>query len=153
MLVMQENGELAGFSDKDKKAYAKVLKEIGKLEPGELCTIQYFVPRNPKFHRLHFAMLKAIFDAQEIFLNPDSLRAWLYIGAGLCDFMAGPDEQMVAIPKSIAWDRMDDNEFSEHHEMLMSFLFDVRCYMQLWPHLSPESAYEMMETQLLEFRI
>lgn len=150
--VTRDNtGKLVGLGEKDKKAYAAFVKRVHELETGEVYTLDVWFPRNPKLHGLHFAMLSAVFDAQEQFATPDQLRAWLQVGAGHCEFVPGPTGKMVAIPKSIAHHKLDDVEFSEHHEKVKEFLRSPYAKQFLWPHLPESEQDEMVESILTQF--
>ncbi len=150
-VMKNEAGRLEGFTPSDKRAYARFRKEIEEMQPGELFEIKHWFPRNAKLHGLHFAVIKELFDAQEQFSDMDDLRKWLYVGAGYADFLPGPKGRMVAIPKSIAWHRIDDAEFSELHEKVQGFMRTKHCQRFLWPHLDEQAAGEMIEGVLERF--
>lgn len=150
-VTKDETGKLRGFTEKDQRAYARFKKRIDGLEIGELFTLDTWFPRNGKFHRKHFAMLAAIYDAQEQFETSEKLRMWLEVGAGHCDFVPGPKGRMVAIPKSISYNAIDDAEFDDHHRKVKDFLRGEHARGYLWPHLRPEQTYDMVETLLAEF--
>ena len=151
--VTRDNtNKLVGVGEKDKKAYAAFKKRIEEIEHGEIFTLSYWFPRNAKFHGLHFAMLSAIFDAQEQFADPDQLRSWLQVGAGHCEFYPGPKGKMVAVPKSIAHHKMDDQEFSAHHEAVKDFMLTQYAKQFLWPHLSQAEQDTMVDTILSQFQ-
>jgi hypothetical protein len=151
-VTRNDEGKIVGAGEKDKKAYAAFAAKLHALEPGELFTLDCWFPRNPKLHGLHFAMLTAIFDAQEQFADPDQLRAWLQVGAGHCEFVPGPTGKMVALPKSISFKAMDDAEFQAHHEAVKDFLRTPYATRFLWPHLSDSDQATMVDTLLAEFQ-
>lgn len=151
VVTKDERGRLVGAGEKHQRAYAKFRKTLEQLTAGELFTISAWFPRSGKFHRMHFAMLAAIYDAQEQFEDVEQLRMWAEVGAGHCTFVPGPTGRMVAIPKSIAYDKLDDAEFADHHEAVKRFLRSARAQSFLWPHLSPEDAGSMVEAILEEF--
>lgn len=150
-VTKDDTGKLVGCGEKDRKAYATFKARLTELENGEIFTIDYFFPRNPKLHGLHFALLTAIYDAQEQFADPDQLRLWLQVGAGHAEFVPGPTGKMVALPKSISFKAVDDADFQEHHEKVKAFLRTPYATRFLWPHLSDEAASEMVETILQGF--
>ena len=139
------------MGEKDKKAYAAFKKRVEALVPGEIYTIEAWFDRNPKLHGLHFAFLSAVYDSQEQFATLDQLRAWLQVGAGHCDFVPGPKGRAVAIPKSIAWHRLDDQDFTDHHEKMKNFLRTQHARQFLWPHLSEAEQETMVDTILSQF--
>lgn len=151
--VTKEDGKLVGFTDKDKRAYGKFKKSIEELTEGELFTLSTWFARNPRLHKLHFVVMKALLDAQEQFAEMDDLRKWLYVGAGYADFMPGPKGKMVAIPKSVAYDRIDDAEFSELHGKVVDFMRTTHCMRFLWPHLEEHAAAETVEKVIAEFEV
>jgi hypothetical protein len=136
VVVKDEHAKLRGFGEKGQRAWLRFRKAIEALEIGETLSFSWHKPRSPKFHRLYFAMLGALFDMQEQFVDIDQLRAWLTVGAGYADFAPGPKGRMVALPKSIAWHRMDDNEFRELVLATWDFLRSAHATRFLWPALS-----------------
>jgi hypothetical protein len=150
-VTLNEDGKLVGAGEKHQKAYARFRKMLHELQPGELFTLTYWFPRNPKLHGLHFAMLTGLFDAQEQFADPEQFRKWVEVGAGHCDFVPGPTGRMVALPKSIAWDKLDDADFQKHHEDAKAFLRSQHATRYLWPYLSDIEAGEAMDAILGEF--
>lgn len=146
-----EDGKLGGFTEKDKRAYRRFKKLIDDLAMGELFTLRFWVPRAPKFHRLHFGMLGSLFESQEQFVDADEMRMWLQVGAGHCEFVPGPKGKVVALPKSIAFDKLDDIEFGEHHAKVKDFLRSEHAQAFLWGHLDKAKRAEMVEDILREF--
>lgn len=150
-ITKRDDGKLDGFTEVDQRAYAKFRAMIEQLEIGELFTLSTWFPRNPKLHRLHFGVIKALFESQEQFEDADDLRKWLYVGAGYADFLPGPKGRMVAIPKSIAYDKIDDAEFSELHRRVVDFMRAGHCQRFLWPYLEAGLACEMVDQLLIGF--
>lgn len=144
-------GKVAGLTEKDAKAFARFNRQLESLERGEIMTIEMWFPRNPKLHGRHFAILSAVFGSQEQFPDLDQFRMWAQVGAGHCTFVPGPTGRMVALPKSIKWSKMDDEEFGDHHAKVIAFLFSEHARHFLWPHLSNHDSYEMVDTLLAEF--
>lgn len=150
-LTRNHEGQIDGFGEKDRKAWARFVKKMKALEPGELIKVSSWFPRNGKFHRLHFGMLGQLFDQQEQFDDADKLREWLQIGAGYATFLPGPTGKMVAIADSIAFDKMDDEQFAEHHEKVKAFMRSEHCQRFLWPHLSAQEQMGLVDGLLSEF--
>jgi len=151
VITKDDTGKLRGVGEKHGKAYAKFRKMVEEMEPGEIATVSFWFPRNPRLHGLHFAMLAALFDLQEQFADLDQMRYWLHVGAGHCEFVPGPKGKMVAIPKSIAFNRLDDEAFQIHHEKVKEFLRSLYATRFLWPGLSDHQASEMVEVILRDF--
>ena len=151
-LTRNDQNQIAGLGEKDKRAYARFQKRMAELEQGECLSITVWFDRREKFHRLHFVILTAVFDAQEQFSEPDDFRAWVQVGAGHCYFVPGPEGRMCAIPRSIAWSAMDEAEFSEHHRKVLAFLRSQRCTRFLWPAVDDVTAGNMMSELLERFQ-
>jgi len=151
VIVKDETGKLVGAGEKNKKAYNRFKKVIEELGQGQIIEFSYWFPRNSGLHRLHFAMLASVYDSQEQFDDPDELRMWVQVGAGHVRFVPGPTGRMVALPESIAWRKMDDEEFRLHHEKVKDFLRSTAATRFLWPHLRDDRGVEMIEAVLAEF--
>jgi hypothetical protein len=152
-ITRNREGKIDGASEKDRKAYLRFRTRIMSLEVGELMTIDAKFPRNPELHGWHFIILDAVFEAQEQFEAEAVFRKWVEVGAGHCDFVPGPRGRMVAIPKSIGWDELDDVDFQEHHEKAVDFLRSADCTRVLWGHLSEPEQANMIEAILAECEI
>ena len=151
VIIKDETGKLNGLGKRDQKAYARFRKLIQKLESGEIFTLNFWFPRNRKLHGLYFVMLTQVLNAQEQFDDVDKLRCWLTVGAGDCEFYPGPNGRIVAIPKSINFQSMDDEEFGDHLKRVKEFLRSDRAQLFLWPHLKPMQASEIVEGLLQGF--
>lgn len=151
VITKGEDGRLRGIGDAGERAYARWRKAVEALQPGETLRFQWWMPRSQAHHRLWFAKLSALHSMQEQFEDVDKLRQWLTVGAGYCDFVPGPKGRMVALPQSIAWHRLDESDFAELHAKVDQFLWTDGARRFLWPHLSDQQSYEMVETLMQEF--
>lgn len=97
--------------------------EASKIEDlrGRELKAKLTQPRNPRFHRLFFAALKAGLDMADLELSMESWRAMVTCGAGHCDFVNGP-KGLVAVPRSIAWATMDETEFHTLYNDVIGFI-------------------------------
>lgn len=152
-IVMKDNtGKLAGLDDTSRRRYEKFKRVVMGLEPGETMLFSYRLPRSPQHHRYVFARLQALFERQESFADLEHLMVFLKVGAGFVEFLPGPNGQLVAVPKSIAWERLDEKEFTEVREAIWQFLWTKPAQQALWPHLSPERRNAMVEQWEVEGR-
>lgn len=151
VLVLGEDGRLAGFGEKGGKAYAKFRQRVKEMAIGETLTFSWREPRSPQHHRLFFAKLGALADRQEQFDTTEKLRMWLIVGAGYCDFVPGPTGRMVAIPQSIAFDKLDEVDFTDLHAKVDAFLWTPHAQHFLWPQLTEQGRYDMVEQLMREF--
>jgi hypothetical protein len=149
VIVKDDTGKLRGLGEKGERAYSRFRSHVERMEPGETIGFKWEKPRSPRFHRMFFGMLGTLFDQQEQFADLDQLRAWLTVGAGYCEFVPGPSGRMVALPKSIAWSKMEDNEFRELVNEVWAFLRSEHGQRFLWPHLSADKQAEAVESVLM----
>lgn len=145
-----ETGELEGFGEKGRRAWAKFRKIVAELEIGETMQFSWRMPRSPQHHRFVFARLQALFERQETFGDLEHLLVFLKVGAGFVEFMPGPGGQPVAVPKSIAWDRLDEQEFIEVKRAIWDFLWTEAAQTALWPHLDDHQRYAMVDQWVRE---
>lgn len=151
VVVKDEQNKLRGFGEKGQRAWLRFRNAIEALEIGETLSFAWHKPRSPKFHRYHFAMLHAVYEQQEQFQDFDAFRMWCQVGAGHCELVPGPRGKPVAIPKSIAYESLDDNEFAEHHMAVCAFLRSTHACRFLWPEMSDVDADASINAILQEF--
>lgn len=149
IVVRGEDGKLVGLGEKSARAFSRLVAKIKALTVGETLVFVWKEPRSPKFHRMFFGMLNELFERQERFDDEDDLRAWLIVGSGYCNYVPGADGQIVAVPQSIKWEKMDDGEFRELVRAVWYFLRTEHAQRFLWPSLSRAMAYENTEAVLI----
>lgn len=140
-----ESGKLAGMGEKGARAYGKFKRQVEAMQVGDTIAFSWKAPRSLPHHRLFFAQLGDLFDSQEQFDDVDQMRKWLTVGAGYCDFVPGPAGRMVALPKSIAFEEMDEADFGEYHAAVLRFLWTKPARSFMWGHLTEQQSYEMVE--------
>lgn len=151
VLTRGQDGKLCGAGEKAERAYAKFRARVDRLSPGDTLHFEWREPRSLPHHRLFFAKLNALSDRQERFGDVDELRTWLTVGAGYCDFRPGPNGGLIAIPKSIAFHKLDETEFSELHARVDAFLWSDHARKYLWPHLTDAQSWDLVGKFQLEF--
>lgn len=140
-----DDGKLDGWGDKGRRAYAKFRKIVAELAPGETLDFSYRLPRSPQHHRYFFAQLGKLHDMQERFDTETGLLEWLKVGAGHCEFVPARDGQIAALPKSISWEKLEEQDFIEFHRAVRDFLWTPHAQEFLWPHLTPAQRYAMLD--------
>lgn len=145
------DGAWAGVSEEDDRRWQKWRAATQKAMPGETFRFEWRQPRSPRHHAHFFAQLGELFKRQEQFDSTDKLRAWLTVGAGYCDFVPGPKGRMVALPRTIKWEAMDETEFGELHAAVNTFLWSDHARQFLWPHLTAQQTYDAVDQLLTEF--
>lgn len=122
--------------------------EKRKLKIGEQYEAEIRLIRNPQFHRKFMALINCAWEnlpeqRRQGFRTCENLRKYLIVAAGYCEVFYSPKVgDWVEIPKSIAFDKMDDAEFQDLY-------LSVRCVIDsiLAPTMSPEK----FSQQLLNF--
>lgn len=151
-ITKNDEGKLVGLSEADQRAYSRFQKAVKGMEQGEIYQITVWFPRNKAFHAKHLRMLRTVFESQEQFDDFDNgFRKWAQIGAGYFISMPGPHGRMIDVSKSIAWDKMDDEELAAHHDKVKEFLRSQRATRFLWPDASDGQAFEGMDLMLREY--
>lgn len=151
VITRGDDGQLTGLGEKGARAWARFVAALKNLDRDSSILVIFRVPRSPRFHRRHFAILGAVFKCQEQFHDEEQFRLWTQVGAGHCDFVPGPTGRPVALPRSVAWHRLEDIEFREVHEATISFLRSAHATRFLWPHLSDIAQSNMIDAVLEEF--
>lgn len=145
-------GIVDGLGDRGKKQWRRFVNGLMRLEPGEMVDIKTRKPRSGPFHRRHMKLEQTIFEAQERFEHFDpGFRDWLKVGAGFVTWYPGPKGGVFPVPKSIAYDQLEDDEMREFHDACVAFLRTDHAGRTLWKHLSPTARIEMIEGLLNHF--
>jgi hypothetical protein len=145
-------GIVDGLGEMGKKQWRRFISGLMRLEPGEMVEIKTRKSRSGPFHRRHMAIEQRIFDAQERFEQFDpGFRDWLKVGAGFVTWYPGPKGGVFPVPKSIAYDQLEDDEMREFHEKVVAFLRTEHAARTLWKHLSEAQRIEQIEFLLAGF--
>lgn len=86
---------------------------------GEVIRVKLFKDRNPRHHRLFFALLKVVFQNQEKYLSQEALRFAITVQAGWVDEIQLTGDKVALRPRSIAWGKMDQHEFKTYYDAAM----------------------------------
>lgn len=87
---------------------------VKKMGVGEMLQLTYTKIRSPKNHRRYFAMHQIAYenrDAENLAQDPRSFRKMIEMTAGLRTEVRTFSGQTIYLPKSIAWDSMEEIEF------------------------------------------
>lgn len=89
----------------------RAIRDFEKVSIGELIQGEYKVARNPRFHRLYFALLNIMFDNQEKELDFDKFRKMIMYEIGEVEVLGFSGNNIICIPKSISFSEMEETEF------------------------------------------
>lgn len=127
---------IRGLREEDEKAWRRLWRHITRMEPGELCNIEFKFPRNSKFHRKLFALLLVGFDAWEpvrkhktykgrpIAKNFEQFREDITILSGYFEQTFTLRGEMRLRAQSISFAKMDDAEFGQLYDSVAQVLLE-----------------------------
>lgn len=98
---------------------------LGMIRLGQEVTATIRIHRSPGNHRRYFAFVRAAFDMQERYHSQEILRKALQVQAGWFDELIMPDERVCYMPRSIAWDDLDEPEFKELFGQVVQAYIDL----------------------------
>lgn len=145
-------GQVDGLGEVNRKRWRRLVNGLFRLTPGEMLEIKTRKARSGPFHRRHMALEQRVFEAQERFEQFDpGFRDWLKVGSGFVDWYPGPRGGVIPVPKSIAFDQLEEDNMRQVHEDMVAFLRTDHAGKTLWKHLGPAARIEMIEAILGEF--
>jgi hypothetical protein len=98
---------LAGLVPADEAAK----QAVKRWKMGETLKCSVRKPRCYKNHKHYFALLNLTFENQERYTSFEHFRKAVQIAAGHVDELITLDGEVVLLPKSIAYDALDEMEF------------------------------------------
>lgn len=140
-----------GLGERGRKQWRRLWNNILRLEPGEMVELTTLQPRLGWYHRKHFAMEQALFEAQERFEEFESFRTWLKVGAGHVDWFPGPKGGVIPVPRSVSYAKLEQGAMERFHNDAVDFLRTEHAGKTLWKHLSVVDRITMLETILTGF--
>lgn len=107
-------------------------EEKGKLKIGEIYRARITKARNYQFHKKYFQLINCAWSYQNekttvhFKESVECFRKTVEIAAGHCDIVYSiARKEWIEIPKSIAFDKMDDAEFTDLYERVKDVLFSI----------------------------
>jgi len=143
--------KFTGATEKDTKGWRRFAPWLWGKELGEVFDISIKRVRHGVFHRKHMKMESLVFESQERFTDFDRFRDWVKIGAGFVEWVPGAKGGIVPLPKSIAYDKCEQDEYEDFHGSVIDFFLTEHCQHFLWRHLEAGQAAEMMNTLIGSF--
>ncbi len=93
---------------------------INKLKDGETVKATITKPRNPKHHRKFFSMLNMVFENQDKYEILEDLLTEVKLRTGHYKEHITVKGTVIYIPKSVAFDEMDQLEFESIYNKAIS---------------------------------
>lgn len=144
-------GYVDGLGERGRRQWRRLWSNLMRLEPGEMVEIRTHQKRLGWFHRKHMALETAVFEAQDRFEVFEGFRDWLKVGAGFCDWYPGPKGGVFPVPRSIAYDKLEQGDMERFHADAVQFLRSDHAGRTLWRHLETTQRVEMIEGLLARF--
>lgn len=124
-------------------AFSSDEEETNKIKVGSEVTVSR--SRNPDFHRLVFSLIRLGFSNQDTYESFDIYRQIVSMKAGAINWIEDKDGNPFPLPKSLAMDAMDQEEFVE---LFYALLDVISAQMQV----SPDDIREELAAELAKYR-
>lgn len=95
---------------------------LQKIPMDKEVAIKIKRPRNIRHHRLFFALLKIVFENQEVYKSEAALLAAIKIATGHCTPIVLTDGTRAFIPSSISFAAMDQTQFDAFYERVCTLV-------------------------------
>lgn len=125
---------------------------FGKVRMGQPVTASVRLPRNGKFHRKFFAMLDVAYSNHDwpeietkfgrVRTSLEMFRRYVIVKAGHYEADMTPHGEIRVVPKSIAWAKMDEAEFSQLYSDVLDVILAE--FLTNWSDGDMERAVQMM---------
>lgn len=115
---------------------------LQKIKFRALVKVKITRSRNLKHHAKFFALMRIVYSNQERYTNPDHLLTALKIAAGWTEAIIMPSGNQYLIPKSIAFDKMDQTEFEVFYDRALDIVIE---------HFLPGVGREDLANEILGF--
>lgn len=101
---------------------AKVLRGLAL---GEVVTVTHRQPRNLKFFRKWWAMVRRVYESCDNWPSAEVLNDLVCIAVGHCDLYVMQDGRPYYKPRSISFAEMDDTSFHQFYERGLDALCEL----------------------------
>jgi len=99
---------------------------ISRIKRDGLVMVQVRQPRNPRQHRMAWGLARIVWENTERYASPERVMDEIKVNLGHCDsFMLkikGVGEVEQLMPRSIAFESMDQTEFDAFFESMIDYV-------------------------------
>jgi hypothetical protein len=92
------------------------------IAEGSTVTARLTQTRNIKFHRLWYALLQTVFEAQTLFTSLDEMHSAIKLGIGFSEEIVDLDGAVHTIPKSISFAKLDEDGFRAYFDRAVDLI-------------------------------
>lgn len=117
-------------------------EELQRVPLGRPVYVEIKAARNPRQHRLLFALLKAVTDNTDLFPSIDAALVAIKIGTGYVDTMVTAEGQTVYVPRSISFANMPQTTFSEWFDRAINLV------SERWLPMAPDDLRREIEEMI-----
>lgn len=118
---------------------------LAKVKDGRDVTVEFKMSRNPRHHRLAFAIFKFVKMHSEVMADAsiDQIKTAVKLATGFVDtFVDCQTRKTVCVPKSIAWESCDQLEFNQFFDAAVNVI------VNRW--MAPGSTPEEVRREIIE---
>lgn len=131
LMLQRVQGNLLAPADEDAEAV------ISRWPMGQGVSAEVKRERNLAHHRKFFALVSTVAAYSEVFDTTEKALVAIKLAAGHCEFLPDPRTgELVAVPKSISFDAMDEDAFSQ---------FESRAIDGILTHILPAMDRQSLE--------
>lgn len=115
ILVKTDTG-LRGSTPIDHEAWTKFRRRLETTKPGTYLRMEWARPRNGAHHKKLFALLQLVAENSETYNTVEKALVAIKLVSGYCEPFIDPiTGELVQMPKSIAYESMDQDEFDKFY--------------------------------------
>lgn len=140
MLVKTDRG-LRGVTSDDHAAWLKFRRKLESMKPGTYFRMEWARPRNGQHHRKFFALLHLIAENSEVYDTTEKALVAVKLVTGYADPFIDPKTgELVQLPRSIAYDAMDQDEFDAFYSSAVDGVLK-----HILPHITTAQADRLLD--------
>jgi len=95
---------------------------VDALALGDVVRVKVTRPRNIHHHRKFWALMQLVYQNQEHYQSIDHMVAAVKVATGHSDALTTKTSDVIYLPKSIAFHKMDQQEFSQFYERVLDLI-------------------------------
>lgn len=116
---------------------------LGKVKMGESVTVEIKRARNPRQHRLYWALIGKLFEHQDTYTTQKQYSNAIKCAVGWCDTTELTNGKLMMVPKSISFANMPQSDFEPFFEKVLDLVTT-----KIWPNLAKEELRQEIEQMI-----
>lgn len=132
---------LVGATDDDHAQWSRWRRRLETMPEGEYVRIEIKRPRNGGNHRRLWALLTLVSENSDVYDTPEKALIAVKLASGHADPLVDPTTgQVLMIPRSIAYENMDEDEFRQFFDRAID-----GCLAVILPTMDRATADRLMD--------